>query len=151
MEFKFKYQIYLTIIIGGQQRVTIQFKWNPTVIWFKHHKYKKKAVTFCIHFYLYLFCYYYYRKKCVINIRSLSDAALRVMSRGQTCPDEALTCSRWAGVEVLLHVMVQQTVGADSRFLRWDLVPLQERQAGLLMCQLVASVCHLHLRGLSDN
>lgn len=50
MEFKFKYQIYLTIIIGGQQRVTIQFKWNPTVIWFKHHKYKKKAVTFCIHF-----------------------------------------------------------------------------------------------------
>lgn len=48
--------------------------------------------------------------------------------------------------------MVEQKVGADSRFLRWDLVPLQEKQAGLLMGQLAASVCVILVHGgLSDN
>lgn len=48
--------------------------------------------------------------------------------------------------------MVEQKVGADSRFLRWDLVPLQENQAGLLMGQLAASVCVIPIHGgLSDN
>lgn len=46
----------------------------------------------------------------------------------------------------------EQKVGADSRFLRWDLVPLQKNPAGLLMGQLADSLCAvLRHGGLSDH
>lgn len=58
------------------------------------------------------------------------------------------------GLRLSLHSeeAAGQKVGADSRFLRRDLVPLQEKQAGLLMGQLAARVCVIPIhRGRSDN
>ncbi|TNN89566.1 hypothetical protein EYF80_000169 [Liparis tanakae] len=47
--------------------------------------------------------------------------------------------------------IVWQKVGADSRFLRWDLVALQEDQAGLLMGQLAASDSRLMIPFLKSK
>lgn len=78
----------------------------------------------------------------------------KVKDRTQACTDNPSTTfqvSRCGNVS-FCSVTLWQKVGADSRFLRRDLVPLQENQAGLLMGQLAASVCVILIhRGPSDN